>query len=119
MKLEYSIRQSVAYRTNKFRVLFLFLAAPSSVLAQDFHKGGFFDSDVSQGGFFNEAQAGIPIKNNMGVITTRPKKDSWEVHPDKLAGIPTDDAKVASDKQTIKDEVSNSDSFEVKKEPTD
>lgn len=103
----------------KFITFLLFVAAPSTLLAQDFHKGGFFDSDVSQTGFFSESQAGIPIKNDMGVITTRPKKDSWEVHPDKLAGIPTDEAKVASDNQNLKDEASNSDSFEVKKEPTD
>jgi len=100
-------------------LLLLVLAAPSGVLAQDFHKGGFFDSEVSQTGFFSDDQAGIPIKNNTGATTTRSKKDSWEVPPEKLAAIVTEEAKIASDERIKKDETNGGDSFEVNNGPKD
>ena len=102
--------------------LVLIIGLPSSALAQDFHKGGFFDSDVSQSGFFTEDQAGIPIKNNTGTATSKLKNDSWEVSPDKMAGIAAEQAKAASEEQQkngSNGSQSATDSFDVKKGPTD
>jgi len=115
---------------NRLLLLILFLiAAPICALAQDFHQGGFFDSDVSQTGFFSDAQAGIPIKKNTGAFTTRSKKDSWEVPADRLAAIEAAKAEAGFSEQTtkeqesqeqgIKEQSGSGDTFEVKKEPTD
>lgn len=102
-----------------FTLLFLLLATPSNLLAQDFHKDGFFDSEVSQTGFFSESQAGIPIKNDTGVITTRPTKDSWEVQPDKFTIVVRPEAQAGSVEKAKTEVTSSGDSFEVKKESTD
>lgn len=103
----------------KYISLALVLSVPCSALAQDFHKGGFFDSDVSQKGFFTEEQAGIPIKNNTGLTTSRNKNDSWEVAPGTVAAVVTAEAKESSDEEVKKQQANGSDSFEVSKTPTD
>ena len=101
---------------KEFVSFVLIISFPCAVLAQDFHKGGFFDSDVSQKGFFTDDQAGIPVKNNTGVITTRSKNDTWEVSGDKVAQMGTNDT---ATNNAQKDQTVSGDSFDVKKEPTD
>ena len=103
---------------KRFSCLLLLLAAPTCALGQDFHKGGFFDADVSQTGFFTDDQAGIPIKNDTGTTTTRTKSDTWEVSPDSIAGIEAAKAEIVARGHASKEQGSSGDSFEVKKEQT-
>lgn len=58
---------------QKLIPLILLIISPLSAQAE-----GFFDADLARKGFFSDDQAGIPIKNPGGNITTR-VKDSWDI----------------------------------------
>ncbi len=63
-------------------IITLISILPLSASAQEYGTqklGGFFEDSVTNTGFFSDEQAGIPVKNPTGVITTRPGKDSWTV----------------------------------------
>jgi hypothetical protein len=87
----------------------LTLGLADSAVAQDFHKGGFFDSDVSQTGFFSNEQAGLPVKTN--ATASKSKIDSFALSPQEAAGLQLETAAAENKERSQSD--TTSDSFEV------